>query len=142
MNYEEVKMAFLGYYEKRLKLQLLAAELQNIIGDAQTMLIPSHEWESKYPTNSFSLNVIETILVDTYTIVAEQPDLVEAIMRVRNPARSINNLLANMRADLLVSKSDSNARARSYNEALHQRCPLVIKDAQQALEILQKLLAK
>jgi predicted HTH transcriptional regulator len=40
MNYEEVRMAFLGYYEKRLKLQLLQAELQNLISDAQTMMIP------------------------------------------------------------------------------------------------------
>src|SRR5579872_6139900 len=42
MSYEEIRMAFLQYYEKRLKLQLLRSELENIKHHAEELIIPPH----------------------------------------------------------------------------------------------------
>jgi predicted HTH transcriptional regulator len=40
MSYEEVRLSFLGYYEKRLKLQLLRSELENIGATAEQLTRP------------------------------------------------------------------------------------------------------
>src|SRR5260370_10602505 len=45
MSYEEIRLAFLQYYEKRLKLQLLKAEIQNIKKHAEEL--PITGWEAR-----------------------------------------------------------------------------------------------
>lgn len=95
MSYEEIRMAFLQYYEKRLKLQLLKAELLNIKAHADNDLHVKYGWEpkTKYGIGEFGLSVIESVLADTYTIIAEKPELLNDLTEIRNRCRKINDLL-------------------------------------------------
>jgi hypothetical protein len=141
MNYEEVRLAFLGYYEKRLKLQLLQAELQNIISDAQTMMVREEQMDTHYTTNSFNLTVIETVLIDTYAITYQRPDLLKALMGLRNAARSINNSIQTLLGVVHMPLSNLGQIVRRHNEQLRGRCPLLIDDANRALKVLETVLA-
>jgi len=61
MSYEEIRLAFLQYYEKRLKLQLLKAELDNIKKHAEELIIPAHAASTQPAMGDFSLTVLETV---------------------------------------------------------------------------------
>jgi hypothetical protein len=141
MNYEEVRMSFLGYYEKRLKLQLLQAELQNIISDAASMMIPDDQVDSSVTTVTFSLNVIETVLIETYAITAHLPELAQALLRLRNAARSINNAIQMFNGVVHLPFGNKGQMVREHNLGLRPRCVAVTNDAQTALAILQAILA-
>ncbi len=93
MSYEEIRMAFLQYYEKRLKLQLLQAELENIKNHAEELLIHAPFTEVKPAMGDFSLTVLETILADTYTILAGNQELLDALIEIRNRCRVVNSML-------------------------------------------------
>ncbi len=93
MSYEEIRMAFLQYYEKRLKLQLLQAELQNTRKHAEELLISAPLNQVKIGLGEFSLTVIETVLADTYTILAGQQELLGHLGEIRNRCRVVNDML-------------------------------------------------
>src|SRR5713226_699568 len=94
MSYEEIRMAFLQYYEKRLKLQLLQAELRNIKSHAENdLMIPGWATKVRFGKGEFGLTVIETVLADTYTLLAERQEMLEALTEIRNRCRIVNDLL-------------------------------------------------
>ncbi len=73
-------MAFLQYYKKRLKLQLLRAELKNIKKHAEEDLIKQgYDANANFGIGEFGLTVIETVLAGTYTILTGQQELLQAI---------------------------------------------------------------
>jgi len=141
MSYEEVRMSFLGYYEKRIKLQLLQAELKNIVSDAEVMMdVPDKSMSRMFPSISFYLTTIETVIVDTYTITHERPDLLESIMAVRSHARNINHIVAMFQSEVIIPTLWKGTMIKRHNEKLRQVCPSVIASATRAVEILQDFL--
>jgi hypothetical protein len=90
MSYEEVRAGFLGYYEKRLKLQLLIGELE-AIRDSATRLVPPEEQRSEnLSAEDFQLQVLESVLADTYTILADDPELLRLLAKIRTACRGLN----------------------------------------------------
>lgn len=93
MSYEEVRMAFLQYYEKRVKMQLLRAELDTILSTAREM---GNYWTSNQSVGArgeFGLTVVETVLADTYTILAsarDAQDTLSALALIRTRCREVN----------------------------------------------------
>jgi hypothetical protein len=141
MSYEEVRMHFLGYYEKRLKLQLLEAELHNVIRDAKGMIVSDEEIETHFPTNCFNLTIIESVLIDTYTITHEYPELLDALTALRNATRSVNQSMQIFNGVALLPMTDNRQRFRSHNERLRLRSGHIVADANRALESLKHVLA-
>jgi hypothetical protein len=66
MSYEEVRAGFLQYYEKRQKLQLLKAELLNIVQDAQKNRVDDSQLDTHFGGHTFQLNVVESVLIGPY----------------------------------------------------------------------------
>ncbi len=64
MSHEEVKMAYLQFYEKRLKLRLLRAELDTIRQTAKTFIIPARQTALAHDTGELGVSVIETVLAE------------------------------------------------------------------------------
>jgi hypothetical protein len=60
MSYEKVRTSFLQYYEKRLKLQLLRAELKAIITNADLLTVQVQDYGKQPPLGEFSLTILET----------------------------------------------------------------------------------
>ena len=111
MSYEEVRLLFLGYYEKRLKLQLLIAELESIAstaGNAQTYLRTN---PSSVYLKTFDLSVTNTILTDSYTILISHSDLLPLLSDIRAICQTFNNLASIQMAILsTISYGDSNEK--------------------------------
>ncbi len=141
MSYEEVRMTFLGYYEKRLKLQLLQAELQNILADAHALMIAPEQVHDSISTASFRLEVLESILVDTFTILADQADLLRSLHAIRTTAKHVNNKLALFYPTAYLPLTNSQQRFRDHNEWLRVNIPPIVNSAEVALRQLTEFLA-
>ena len=146
MSYEEIRMAFLQYYEKRMKLQLLLAELRNIKNHAENDLIITGGWDVKirYGMGEFGLSVIETVLADTYTIIAEHQDLLEAITEIRNRCRIVNDLLRIFYRNATVGWARSNVKPddeiEKHNYNVESECRIIIYTCNRALSHLENIM--
>jgi hypothetical protein len=91
MSYEEIRLMFLQYYEKRLKLQLLRAELETIKAESYALAVSDNELGTKEPPRGeYSLAVLEGVLADTYSILAQQTLLLDMLTSVRRLCRQVN----------------------------------------------------
>jgi hypothetical protein len=94
MSMEEIRAGFLGYYEKRIKLQLLRAELETIRRQAGEMIITGSDIDRKTSLTTFELAVLESVLSDTYTILAASPALLGKLREIRGHCRNVNKWVA------------------------------------------------
>jgi hypothetical protein len=141
MSYEEVRMTFLGYYEKRLKLQLLQAELQNILADARALLVAPQLAAQQISTASFRLEVMESILVDTFTILVDQNKLLKSLTAIRTTAKHVNNKLAMFYPTAGLPLTNHEQRCREHNDWLRANIPPILQSAEEAFQELQRFLA-
>jgi hypothetical protein len=141
MSYEEVRMTFLGYYEKRIKLQLLQAELQIILADAQALVVAPEQANQTISTASFRLDVLESVLVDTFTILAGQNDLLKSLHAIRTTAKHVNNKLALFYPTANLPFDNTEQRLRNHNEWLRVNIPPIVQSAEEALRQLTAFLA-
>ncbi len=96
MAYEEVQGAFLGYYEKRIKLQLLRSEIDGIRRDAENPQFQKVSNLTYYPVTQFEIGVMESVLTDTYTILAERQKLLGCLTDLLHNCRRINGQVRNV----------------------------------------------
>lgn len=115
MSYAEVQQMFLGYYEKRLKLQLLRAELVQLAELSDRIGISSSEQafvSSHLPT--LDLQVIETVLSDTYSITHSHREFVNCIALLRPIVRSLNGYIDTIRMSVAVYPAGGQFRVNTY----------------------------
>ena len=146
MSYEEIRMAFLQYYEKRLKLQLLRAELEDIKKHAVEDLIKQgYDANTNFGMGEFSLTVIETVLADTYTILAGQKELLQAITEIRNRSRKVNDLLRIFYRVATVgwrgANLPPNVEIEKHNSNIEMLCEPIVLACTRALTLLDEIMA-
>jgi hypothetical protein len=121
MSYSEVQAMFLGYYEKRLKLQLLRAELAQL-SRAQTQIglteSENRIYFSHLPT--FELRVLETVLSDTYSVTHHYPSFVGNLEELRTKVRSLNSITETLRWAIAVYPDDGRRRIETYGSEIEK----------------------
>lgn len=123
MTIEEIRSAFLGYYEKRLKLQLLRAELASLRDAANLAYIVDQALIDKdYSLETFATRVIESVISDTYSITAAYPDLLTSLSRIRQQARVANNKIRIFFGKVQLPLSNLSQEVRSHNEYMRPLC--------------------
>ena len=144
MSYEEIRMAFLQYYEKRLKLQLLQAELQNTRKHAEELIISPPLNQAKITLGEFGLTVIETVLADTYTILAGQQELLELLGEIRNRCRVVNDMLRIFyrvaTVNLVGNNVEPHPAIETHNRNIEGECRPVLFACDRALSLLKKVI--
>jgi hypothetical protein len=138
MSYEEIMMSFLQYYEKRLKLQLLRSELENL--KRQSFGLPGLISASGMSNlGDFGLLVIETILADSYTILASNRELLDLLTDIRNVCRMVNAQTQYFLTN--VTFMSNPAQVQHHNALLRSRCDQISRNCQQAVGLLDQVLA-
>lgn len=139
MDPYEVRQMFLGYYEKRLKLQLLRAELEKIIADAKALVIPNDKIETQISLSNFEMNIVETVLTDTYTILSEVPELISVLLTLRSTCRNVNTKLHMFYGSVGLPLNNKNQLVRDHNKYLHETCPSIIELANRGAHLLDQI---
>jgi hypothetical protein len=115
MTIEEVRAAFLGFYEKRIKLQLLRTELQRIQRKAGLMTPSMYRLTEQPSMMTFDTVVIESILPDTYTLLVRSPDLLNKLGEIRDHCRQVNDAVARMQPFYYQAMANAAAVNNEHN---------------------------
>ncbi len=142
MSYEEIRISFLQYYEKRLKLQLLRAELKAIITNADLLTVQGQALGKQPPLGEFSLTILETTLADTYTILMSKPELLENLTQIRAWCRQVNNKLQSFLPIYHLALGNREGVNVNHNVYVSDRCHDIKRYSKSALEILDKLISE
>jgi len=132
---------FLGYYEKRLKLQLLRAELvplTNLHGRMGLSRDENNLYQSHLP--AVELRVIETVVSDTYSITHTYRELLSGLAELRQEVRSLNSLTEILRLQIAVSPGTGANRVRVYGQTLNHRVTRIEQLAREAITEVEKII--
>ncbi|NQU23607.1 MAG: ATP-binding protein [Candidatus Nealsonbacteria bacterium] len=141
MAIEEIRSAFLGQYEKRLKLQLLRAELLGLKEDASNGYITnSEELQSSYSLVTYDTTVIESIVADTYSITADDAQLLKALSGIRRVARIANNKIHSFLGVVHLPLTNQGDMLKKHNEYMRSRCQRLVELCDVAMARLDDLL--
>jgi len=119
MSTEEIRNNFLGFYEKRLKLELLRSEIQCIMVNADSSYYSTEDDISElYSLVTFNLNVIESVISDTYSITARKPDLLQALSQIREKARIANTRINLLHSQVALPLTNIKQTVKAHNESM------------------------
>jgi Putative DNA-binding domain len=137
MTVDEVRQVFLGYYEKRLKLQLLRAELEALKAQASQAANVS---QGQVSLISFDLQVIESILTDTYSITATEIGLHGSLSRVRQFCTMGNNQIRIILGVFHIPLTNKEELIRQHDEAIKSICYEIVTSCDFAIVHLDRFL--
>ncbi len=140
MSYSEIRSHFLGYYEKRLKIQLILAEIENIIAVAKSLLIAEDKISTHYGLQEFSLTILEATLVDTYTILYSNRELVSLLFKIRDACRVLNARVITFRSAMGLGLRDVDS-VLSHNRIIQPNCHVIVQSSEKARNELQEFLS-
>jgi hypothetical protein len=140
LSVEEIRTMFLGYHEKQIKLHLLFLELGKILEDAEAVaLIGSEQLQDGMSTASFRLDVLESVLVEVYTIIAANPELLKAITDVRKTCQHVNNRITIFLANLSF-RGASGIAYKNHNEEVRDDVKTLLAPLKHAMTSLTPLI--
>lgn len=141
MTIEEIRSAFLGYYEKRLKLQLLRSELVSLKDTAASACITQEpNIEKSYSLESFDTRIIESVIADTYSITAGHQDLLTVLGKIRQVARIANNKIRIFFGTVELPLTNLPQVIRAHNEFMRPKCQQMVGLCGKAVAYLDQIL--
>jgi len=116
---DEVRLRFLSFYEKRVKLELLKAELEMLRDRAKSGYVE----DKKAASNSLSVvtfdtHIIDTVLSDTFILVSRAPALVKIVGEIRVLVRMAANTFSTVSHMLYQGYTNKEETFRTHNERL------------------------
>lgn len=139
MSYEEIRMSYLGYYEKRLKLNLLKSELQNIKNDYMGFIFTDGGTNTAYSYLKFDIAIIESVISETYTILAEHNELMNSLTNVRKLCKVFNNKIDIYHSTSSSPLIDRNQFESEHSKSVNESSKIILLCAEAALSDLGKI---
>jgi hypothetical protein len=140
MSHEEIKISFLNFYEKKLKLSLLSSEVTMVKNDAISMQLSEDDKKASYPLTTFDTGVLESVLADSYTILSTQDDLVVLLSKIRKRCRLVNTKSKSFFSEIALPMSGGANRTLQHNEWLTPHLAHIIEICNEAESKLQDFL--
>lgn len=150
MSYSEVKGAFQEAEYRRTKLALLISELTYIQTVASRLLSQTPDpppklegqtlhwaWATRYGTT-----LLDMILGDAYSFVAEDPDVWPLLNKIRDAARHSNAVCAAFGSIVFLAMDDREAINRQHYKTVRDAALEIADGVTVALPRIQRLLAK
>ncbi len=141
MSMEEIRANFLNYYEKRIKLQLLKAEIEQLRGNASAIANADVTNSGKYYSLvTLNLEVINLVLADTYTVMSQIPELITYLSEIRSQARLVNTQMDLLFRQVTQPLSGIESVIQKHNTNVLPNCSRIIENCNLALAALGKIL--
>lgn len=141
MSIEEIRATFMGFYEKRLKLQLLRAEITTLHELAGAGYIADPALRHKaHSMVSFDVSVIESILSDSFTILVHCATLLESLSAIRMQTRVANNAIHSFLSTVAIKLTNSEELNKDHNDYLEHVCGSIQHHCKKAIEELDTIL--
>lgn len=140
MSIEEIRSAHLGFYEKRLKLQLLHSELLVIDRNAQDLCMSNDQISTHHSLVSFDTAIMDSVIADTYSITSAYSNFHNAISQLRQKIRIANNKINLFFSVVMTPLTNKEALVREHNTFMVSQATEIRLLAQTSLNELDKLL--
>lgn len=141
MTIEEIRIAFLGFYEKRLRLQLLEAELVALKESAGLAYVGQPDKiESAYSLITFDTQTIEAVVADTYPLTAGHSELLATMRQLRQAVIVANNKARLFFSTATLAFTNKEKMIREHNEFMAVACQRIGELADRARTLLEPLL--
>ena len=132
---------FLGFYEKRLKLQLLRAELEQIATDARALAIPVEKNNgSLMGVPTIEVRLLETVLSDTYSVMSAHPELIKNLARLRSRVNRVNSTVSTFKPSIAFRVTGMANMIKEHNETIRPWCEEIIELASKSADELAMIL--
>lgn len=142
MSIEEIRSGFLNFYEKRLRLQLLDAELVALNDSVSSAFVEPHLAESNYSLVTHDMQTIQSVLSDTYILTAEQPALLAKLHQLRLAVNVANNKARVFFGVANLSFTNKERMFREHNEFMARANDQIKELVREARGLLAPLLAR
>ncbi len=141
MTIEEIRSAFLGVYEKRLKLQLLRTELLTLKDSAEAAFISDDdELDKRYSLVTFDVSVMESIIADTYLITSQDTDFLQNLTKIRYLSKVANTECHIFFNTVNIPLTHKDKLVKNHNEFMRPRCESLVALCDAAIDGLDGLL--
>ncbi|MFC1993059.1 ATP-binding protein [Chloroflexota bacterium] len=136
MSYQQVKQSFLNEEQKRQKLRLLLIELTSNRQSCNSMKIEEDKIEDHYSLVTLDANVLQTLLVDTYSIIINDDELVSILIQLKKIISIMNNGMHVFYNQVSIPVSNRKKIIRDHNEFANRSVETIVPLLDRALEIL------
>jgi hypothetical protein len=137
MTYDEIRMNFQNYEERREKLKLLYLELLSNKQQLESMKVSEDSIEGSYSLVSLDSTIIDTLLSDVYSIIAKNSNLVNSLMDLRFEIRIINNKVKVYYTEISTPRTDLGKITRRHNEFINSKIEKLVPLFQATLSTLE-----
>lgn len=137
MTYDEIRMNFQNYEERREKLKLLYLELLSNKQQLESMRAPEGSIEGIYSLVSLDSTVIDTLLSDVYSMIAKNSNLVKSLMNLRSQIRVINNKIKVFYTQVALPTTNQRQITGQHNEFINGKIEELVPIFQAALTTLE-----
>ena len=134
MSYDEIREQFLRYEERREKVKLLLIELLFNREALQEMAMVS---EGAYSLVTLDSNVLDRLLVDTYSVVQSEPRLIQILLTLRRSIRIINAKTQIFFAQMALPLDNPSALVGAQRQYLNERGAFLFPLISEAIEMLK-----
>ena len=140
MSIEEIRSSYLGFYEKRIKLQLLHSELLSIERNARDICVSHSEIASHYSLVSFDTAIMDSVIADTYSITASNQAFHNSLSQIRQSTRVAKNKIRLLFGIVMMPMSNNSAIIQEHNTFIQPLANQIQQQCQGALNELDRLL--
>jgi hypothetical protein len=137
MTYDDIRMNFRNYEERREKLKLLYLELLSNKEQLESMRTPEGSMEGRYSLVSLDSTVIDTLLSDVYSMIAKKSNLVKSLLNLRFEIRVINNKIKVFYTQVALPMSNIGEITRQHNDFINGKIEELVLRFQAALAALE-----
>jgi len=138
MTYEEIRMSFQNYEERREKLKLLYLELLVNMQQTKAMKIDDASKESYYSIVTLDSDILNSLLIDLYTIIGRNKDLIRTLFNIRATIRIINNKIKIFNSQIAIPRTNIGQLVKNHNEFINDTVEKLTPLFASSIQILER----
>lgn len=140
MTIDEIRAQFMNYEERRDRVKLLVIEL---IENRQQLSEISKVDEGEYSLITLDSAVLDRLLVDSYSVIQDNPELIKLLFGLRRAIRickvKSNIFFSQMQmAPYLADEGQAQAITANHNDFMTAKASVLIPLIDQALRIIEE----
>jgi len=137
MSYEEIKLSFQSYQERREKLKLLYIELLSNIEQLNSMRVDDASKENTHSLVNLDSTILTGLLSELYTSISKDKELIRLLFTIREQTKIINNKIKIFFSEVALPITNKTILVKSHNEFINSRVDSLKPIIARALTILE-----
>jgi len=137
MSYEEIKLSFQNYQERREKLKLLYIELLSNIEQLNSMKIDDASKENAHSLVTLDSTILTGLLSELYTSISKDKEFVRILFTIREKTKIINNKIKIFFSEVALPLTNKKDLIKSHNEFINSQVDNLKPHIERALQILE-----